>query len=241
MVLIPVLGAGPADASPVAASDPGGHVGVPPLDYGCFATYRDGATTSTITAVSGGLTAGVTPGSGLYIAWGPEQQYSIAANISAMGRTDTVSVSLPDPSSALCATNDATGGTTGFAQIDDITMSGSTVVSAAMQFGRIEANQYGTIEVAGTIAFNLSPDPGSGYYLYGVVGSLQGFGNTNYLPYLGTLAFTPLDQPIVGMAPTSDGGGYWLVASDGGIFAFNAPFFGSLGGTGVTGVAGMAA
>ncbi|MGH9083483.1 MAG: hypothetical protein ACRDWN_09075, partial [Acidimicrobiales bacterium] len=29
-----------------------------------------------------------------------------------------------------------------------------------------------------------------------------------------------LNQPIVGMAAAPDGHGYWLVASDGGIFAF---------------------
>jgi hypothetical protein len=41
----------------------------------------------------------------------------------------------------------------------------------------------------------------------------------------------PLDQPIVGMAATPDGGGYWLVASDGGVFAFgDAQFHGSMGG-----------
>jgi hypothetical protein len=33
------------------------------------------------------------------------------------------------------------------------------------------------------------------------------------------------------VAADSDGSGYWLVASDGGVFAFGAPFFGSLGGT----------
>ena len=34
------------------------------------------------------------------------------------------------------------------------------------------------------------------------------------------------------MAPTPDGGGYWLVAFDGGIFSFgNATFYGSMGGT----------
>ena len=31
------------------------------------------------------------------------------------------------------------------------------------------------------------------------------------------------------MAPDPDGTGYWLVASDGGIFAFEAPFYGSVG------------
>jgi hypothetical protein len=39
-----------------------------------------------------------------------------------------------------------------------------------------------------------------------------------------------LNKPIVGMAPTPDGGGYWLVASDGGIFAYgDAQFYGSTG------------
>ena len=33
-------------------------------------------------------------------------------------------------------------------------------------------------------------------------------------------AASHLNQPIVGMAATPDGGGYWLVASDGGIFSF---------------------
>jgi hypothetical protein len=30
--------------------------------------------------------------------------------------------------------------------------------------------------------------------------------------------------------PDGDGAGYWLVASDGGVFAFDAPFRGSMGG-----------
>jgi hypothetical protein len=40
-----------------------------------------------------------------------------------------------------------------------------------------------------------------------------------------------LNQPIVGMATTSTGHGYWLVASDGGIFTFgDAHYYGSTGG-----------
>jgi hypothetical protein len=39
-----------------------------------------------------------------------------------------------------------------------------------------------------------------------------------------------LNKPIVGMAATPDGKGYWLVASDGGIFTFgDAAFYGSTG------------
>ncbi len=40
-----------------------------------------------------------------------------------------------------------------------------------------------------------------------------------------------MNAPVVDLAPTSDGNGYWLVASDGGIFAFgDAAFQGSMGG-----------
>jgi predicted acyl esterase len=41
----------------------------------------------------------------------------------------------------------------------------------------------------------------------------------------------PLDKPVVGMAATPTGKGYWEVASDGGIFGFGAAtFYGSMGG-----------
>ena len=44
------------------------------------------------------------------------------------------------------------------------------------------------------------------------------------------------------MAGTPDGGGYWLVARDGGIFTYgDAPYFGSFGGTALPGpVVGLA-
>ena len=42
----------------------------------------------------------------------------------------------------------------------------------------------------------------------------------------------PLAAPIVGINGTPDGHGYWLVASDGGVFSFgDARFYGSMGGT----------
>jgi hypothetical protein len=41
-----------------------------------------------------------------------------------------------------------------------------------------------------------------------------------------------LNQPVVGLVPTPDNAGYWLVASDGGVFSFgDAHFLGSMGGT----------
>ena len=52
-----------------------------------------------------------------------------------------------------------------------------------------------------------------------------------------------LNQPVVGMAATPDGRGYWLVAADGGIFSFgDAGFYGSTGGMSLNApIVGMAA
>jgi N-acetylmuramoyl-L-alanine amidase len=41
------------------------------------------------------------------------------------------------------------------------------------------------------------------------------------------MANTSLNSPIVGIEATADGQGYWLVAADGGVFAFGAPFDGA--------------
>ena len=48
--------------------------------------------------------------------------------------------------------------------------------------------------------------------------------------FYGSTGNITLNKPVVGMAATPDGKGYWLVASDGGIFAFgDAAFYGSTG------------
>src|ERR1700730_12394417 len=50
-------------------------------------------------------------------------------------------------------------------------------------------------------------------------------------PNDGSLAGRGINQPVVGMAATPTGRGYWLVASDGGIFGFgDAGFYGLTGG-----------
>ena len=59
-------------------------------------------------------------------------------------------------------------------------------------------------------------------------GGIFSFGDA---AFHGSMGGTPLNAPIVGMAPTPSGAGYWEVASDGGIFAFgDAAFYGSRAG-----------
>jgi len=48
--------------------------------------------------------------------------------------------------------------------------------------------------------------------------------------FYGSTGGMTLNKPVVAMASTSDSAGYWLVATDGGIFSFgDAKFFGSTG------------
>ena len=51
------------------------------------------------------------------------------------------------------------------------------------------------------------------------------------VPSYGSMAGTTLNAPINHIVSTPDGKGYWLVAADGGTFAFgDAGFYGSMGG-----------
>ena len=57
-------------------------------------------------------------------------------------------------------------------------------------------------------------------------GGVFAFGDAGFF---GSCRRITLDQPIVGIAATPDGKGYWMVAADGGVFTFgDAGFFGSL-------------
>jgi PKD repeat protein len=80
-----------------------------------------------------------------------------------------------------------------------------------------------------------------GYWLVASDGGIFAFGDSGYYGSLPGLGFSPagssgahpLAAPIVAMVPSADGGGYFMVASDGGIFAFgDARFAGSCPGIG---------
>ena len=75
----------------------------------------------------------------------------------------------------------------------------------------------------------LAADPNGGYWTVNWAGAVAAHGGA---PSFGSpvLSGLHLNKPMAGMAATRDGLGYWLVASDGGIFSFgDATFYGSTG------------
>ena len=80
-----------------------------------------------------------------------------------------------------------------------------------------------------------------GYWLDASDGGVFAFGDSGFYGSIPGLGLHPagsglansLNAPIVGMVPSADGGGYFMVASDGGVFAFgDAKFAGSCPGIG---------
>jgi hypothetical protein len=80
-----------------------------------------------------------------------------------------------------------------------------------------------------------------GYWLVASDGGTFAFGDAGYYGSIPGVGLHPagsglpnsLQAPIVGIVPSSDGGGYFMVASDGGVFAFgDATFAGSCPGIG---------
>ncbi len=80
-----------------------------------------------------------------------------------------------------------------------------------------------------------------GYWLDASDGGIFAFGDAGFYGSIPGLGLHPagsrlpnsLNAPIVGMVPSADGGGYFMVASDGGVFAFgDAKFAGSCPGIG---------
>ncbi|HEX4219565.1 MAG TPA: hypothetical protein VHZ02_14415 [Acidimicrobiales bacterium] len=107
-------------------------------------------------------------------------------------------------------------GVAGF--VGTLDLNTGTITPIATGFG----SPQGLLFVPGPAA----PGP-YGYHLAASDGGVFSFGDAGFF---GSMGGEPLNQPVVGMASTSDRGGYWLAASDGGIFTFgDAGYFGSKG------------
>jgi hypothetical protein len=83
------------------------------------------------------------------------------------------------------------------------------------------------------MSLSVSAGPRAGYWLFtsrGRVFPVTAKGVTAPVPWYGDLSKLQLAQPIVGSVATPTGRGYYMVAADGGVFAFgDARFYGSTG------------
>jgi len=115
---------------------------------------------------------------------------------------------------------------TGGLLLDQFTYGGSLTAFAAQV-----SCTNDSVQINGTIAMDITnTTPHQGYYAYDTWGDTFGFGNDSFLSYLGGPGYGALNAPVVSMATTPGGNGYWMTAADGGVFAYgDAGFFGSTG------------
>ena len=111
-----------------------------------------------------------------------------------------------------------------------VTITGTNLAGAtAVYFGSVRAAHF-TVDSATMIT--VSAPPGSGTVNVRVVTPTDPGGTTanssDIFAYRSSVS-PVLNKPVVGIAATPGGHGYWEVASDGGIFAFgSAQFYGSM-------------
>jgi hypothetical protein len=116
-----------------------------------------------------------------------------------------------------------------------------TLMTAAIGFGGTSSGRLVEVHATNTAAVTssasgsygggrlMAADPSGGYWTVNWLGSVTAYDGAPSFgsPVADGLVLT---KPVVGMAATPDGAGYWLVASDGGIFTFgDAQFYGSTG------------
>ncbi len=94
--------------------------------------------------------------------------------------------------------------------------------------GATDVHAVSSVQIAGrAVPTRPKPVPLRGFRLVGTDGGVFTYGVDRFYGSTGAMH---LNAPIVGMASNPRTGGYWLVARDGGVFAFHAPFLGSTGG-----------
>jgi beta-lactamase class A len=107
-----------------------------------------------------------------------------------------------------------------------VTPAATAAHGTALRAGRVPAADVGAPPGSKPVAPSLSVAPAA-VSASATAGPVLPFGTA---ASYGSLQGAHLHQPIVGMAATPTGNGYWLVAADGGIFTFgDAHFHGSAG------------
>ncbi len=183
-----------------------------------------------------GVTAAVTSPTSVQLRWNPSTEaggsiasYRIDRNGSTLATVGASTTTFTDETAAVGTTYsysvaavDGSGTPSWPGQANQVTTPDPTESGASGpgQPGCSDSLPSGSVVGAAAL------DDGSGYFEVDRSGDVAAFGAA---VCYGGLSGTHLNQPIVGMAVDPSTGGYWLVASDGGVFSFNAPFQGSTG------------
>ncbi len=220
-----------------------------------------GPSISSISPTSGPSAGGTTvtiSGSNLSSVTGVMFGTLAASSFTTVSNSEVQAVSPPGTSGTIDITATNSGSTSALSCADQFTYTASSsssnptgyriVTSGGQVYGCGGDPIYGTAP-SGTqnvAAIADTPDNG-GYWLATTTGDVFPFGDATFfgssgqinpgLPAGGSNAFTPV-KPIVGILATADGKGYWMVAADGGVFAFgDAGFVGSVGSIALSGSA----
>jgi hypothetical protein len=130
------------------------------------------------------------------------------------------------------------GSPSGVGEIDHFEIGGSNGAAAVggaawpmfHHDAQLSGNAGGTTPVGSVPACSVPAGVWSGYDLAASDGGIFSF-PAGGMPFCGSTGNLRLNAPVVGIAMAPATGGYWEVASDGGIFAFGqAAFYGSMGG-----------
>ncbi|MGD0882857.1 MAG: hypothetical protein ABSB09_14925 [Acidimicrobiales bacterium] len=178
---------------------------------------------STVTGIDGTYSAGR-----LRVTWGAGDSLTVSgagpltSGMSLTGSTATIAVFVGQqcgPTGSLSAVS-----------IEQFTLNHvGGLESVVLQFGCITG--LGSFIVSGTIGVNVASSTRSpGYNLVEADGVISPFGGGVFMNGFDNPESFEFNEPVAGMATTALDGGYWLVAQDGGVFAFgDAPFYGSAG------------
>jgi hypothetical protein len=163
----------------------------------------------------------------------------VAASIAALPQAGAFGTALPLESST---TSPVTSGTPGPELFSSMGYIMATSNGAVLSYGGIplEGDAASAKLQEPVVSIASTPD-GKGYWMASADGGVFAFGDAAYdgsawqldpsAPPGGANSVAPLRKPVTDIASSPDGHGYWLVASDGGVFTFgDATFHGSMGG-----------
>ncbi len=161
---------------------------------------------------------------------GPLQPVTLLARVSVMAPgagSLTGTVTFTDGASTLCRGVD-------LGASDSASCTSRIPITSAQT---VMASYSGNTELAGSSG-SVAQAVRHGYWLLGADGGVFSLGDAQFYGSLPQIGYSPagsghpneLNAPLVGICSTLDGKGYWLVASDGGVFTFgDAKYYGSTG------------